>query len=102
MGDHGGGGVTSHIMTAASRHFQSYPDKQTFPIVPRQASYPERWLISSLVTTKLSTTKLSTAVNSDRTLAYQFDNSSRSLTVLSKQTMIRLRKRYRNRQPQRK
>ena len=96
MGDHGGGGVTSHIMTAASRHFQSYPDKQII------LGYPKRWLISSLVTTKLSTTKLLTAVNSDRTLAYQFDNSSRSLTALSKQTMIRLRKRYRHRQPQRK
>ena len=97
MGDHGGGGVTSHIMTAASRHFQSYPDKQII------LGYPKRWLISSLVTTKLLT-----AVNSDRTLtlAYhcQFDNSesSRSLTALSKQTMIRLRKRYRHRQPQRK
>ena len=92
MGDHGGG-VTSHIMTAASRHFQSYPDKQII------LGYPKRWLISSLVTTKLLT-----AVNSDRTLAYQFDNSSgtRSLTALSKQTMIRLRKRYRHRQPQRK
>ena len=90
MGDHGGG-VTSHIMTAASRHFQSYPDKQII------LGYPKRWLISSLVTTKLST-----AVNSDRTLAYQFDNASRSLTALSKQTMIRLRKRYRHRQPQRK
>ena len=88
MGDHGGGGVTSHIMTAASRHFQSYPDKQII------LGYPKRWLISSLVTTKLLT-----AVNSDRTLAYQFDNSSRSLTALSKQTMIRLRKRYRHRQP---
>ena len=92
MGDHGGGaGVTSHIMTAASRHFQSYPDKQII------LGYPKRWLILSLVTTKLST-----AVNSDRTLAYQFDNSSRSLTALSKQTMIRLRKRYRHRQQQRK
>ena len=62
-----GGGVTSHIMTAASRHFQSYPDKQII------LGYPKRWLILSLVTT---TTKLSTAVNSDRTftLAYQFDN----------------------------
>ena len=88
MGDHGGGGVTSH---AASRHFQSYPDKQII------LGYPKRWLISSLVTTKLLT-----AVNSDRTLANQFDNSSRSLTALSKQTMIRLRKRYRHRQPQRK
>ena len=96
MGDHGGGGVTSHIMTASSRYFQSYPDKQII------LGYPKRWLISSLVTTKLSTTKLLTAVNSDRTLAYQFDNSSRSLTALSKQTMIRLRKRYRHRQPQRK
>ena len=37
MGDHGGGGVTSHIMTAASRHFQSYPDKQII------VGYPKRW-----------------------------------------------------------
>ena len=76
MGDDGGG-VTSHIMTVASRHFHSQcgyrhllcptnRDKQNI------LGYPRRWLISSLVTTTLST-----AVNSDRTLAYQFDNTRR-------------------------